>query len=81
MHDLSFTDQSLDSWSPLQDLRVTNDDTPTLNGWWALKINRWCERELDARIFGKLGDVIPKLCLCVTCERDSDPDPTVRQEH
>jgi hypothetical protein len=81
VHDLSFTDQSLDRWSPFQDFRVTNDDTPTLNGWWALEINRWCERELDARIFGKLGDVIPELCLCVTSERDRDPDPTVRQEH
>jgi hypothetical protein len=81
VHDLSFTDQSLDRWSPLQDLCVTNDNTPTLNRWWALKINRWCQRELDARIFGKLGNVIPQLCLSIASERDSDPDPTVRQEH
>jgi hypothetical protein len=81
VHDLSFTDQSLDRWSPLQDLRVTNNNTPTLNRWWALEINRWCERELDAWIFGELGYVIPELCLGIASERDSDPDPTVRQKH
>jgi hypothetical protein len=81
VHDLSFTDQSLDRWSPFQDFRVTNDDTPTLDRWWALEINCGSERELDAWIFGELGDVIPELCLCIASERDSDPDPTVRQEH
>jgi hypothetical protein len=78
---LPFTDQSLNRWSPFQDLCITDNDTATLDGWWALEINRWCERELDARIFGKLGNVIPELCLCVTSKRDRDPDPTVRQEH
>ena len=81
VHDLSFADQSLDRWSPLQDLCIADDDTPTLDGWWALEINRWSERELDALIFGKVGDVIPELCLCVASERDRDPDPTVRQEN